>query len=98
MMRLLQEPLLHFLVLGAALFGTFSLVNTREVAAPEGEASSRCHSARSRRVDDMEHAGEAAVGLSPTPVDQAVRRDLTTRKAAETAAMPSSTAKSSVRS
>ena len=33
-MRLLKEPLLHFLVLGAALFGLFSLIGKKE-AEPE---------------------------------------------------------------
>ncbi len=34
MKRLLEEPLLHFLVLGAALFGLFHLVGTKEAAPP----------------------------------------------------------------
>jgi hypothetical protein len=34
MTRLLKEPLLHFLVLGAALFGLFSLVGAKEVEQP----------------------------------------------------------------
>jgi hypothetical protein len=32
--RLLREPLLHFLVLGAALFGLFSIVDTKSTEAP----------------------------------------------------------------
>jgi len=34
LIRLLREPLLHFLVLGAALFGLFSLVGKKEVEQP----------------------------------------------------------------
>ena len=34
MMRLLKEPLLHFLVLGAALFGLFNLVGKKEAEEP----------------------------------------------------------------
>ena len=34
MMRLLKEPLLHFLVLGAALFGLFDLVGQKDVEQP----------------------------------------------------------------
>jgi hypothetical protein len=34
MKRLLKEPLLHFLVLGAALFGLFALVGTKEAEQP----------------------------------------------------------------
>ena len=34
MKRLLAEPLLHFLVLGAALFGLFSLTGKKEAEQP----------------------------------------------------------------
>ena len=55
----------------------------RAGAAPEGEANSRCHSARRRGVADMEHPGETAVGLSPTRDGcHAGRRDRTTRNPA----------------
>ena len=35
MIRLLKEPLLHFLVLGAALFGLFNLVGKKEAEPAE---------------------------------------------------------------
>ena len=35
MLPLLREPLLHFLVLGAALFGLFSMVDKKDAEAPD---------------------------------------------------------------